>query len=443
MTVDESSAALGARYRSRPQPAVSMRTAIHAGLCNRKTYKFVLVLYQFVVDFYLSLGIPRSEWEPQGVVVTKLTEEYVRRAHLTLSAELEDDLGPLNKVRELAGSVRRSLDRLRSWPSGFIAKSDESGTTRNLFQCVQLVLELSIMIEEDIREGYTYHRRTGELFRAFANKLPYGEAIGTIAFLAYEENINMLDPTANLLPWTAVVIVVLVVIIAQTRMVNNAAIDHNHAREYRAANRLVAEGSEANRNRNLIAAMVIAVALTAGLIFRATSTLNLGVVYVVITVLSVITGIGMPVLAFTAVAFDGSSLSRERDELAKSLADDKDAFDDLRADCRDSLSEMASLTESMRDRLPEILQDVQAELTAAQPDYTLLRLMIGLPNSNLESGEALGGRLSTGIPGAPEVDLRPFNDRVQALSEFDELRVQLGHELDLIPAHPWKPDDSR
>ena len=421
------------------QPALTEKQAVKNRICSKRVYRRARAWFDLVVVFHLGSGRIRAEREPQPMVGHEIAKPCVERANKTLKGRLEADVDPLvDDIRADHADARDEIATCQSWNATFTTA--ETRTTRSISQAIAVEDSLTTSIQNDTQAGLTCHRRTSSGFRALAKKLPYLEGIGAMVFLAFYMNIDWTDPLSDILAWSAAVVIVIVAIWLQSRKVNNGASDHNHAREHRGRRNLhAADASEAKRNRNLIIATVISLVLTGGLVLRATSSTDLGISLFVITALAIVAGFGMPILAFIAVAFDGSSLSRERDELVRFLDGNKASYDMHK-------SRAGTLIDRADDVHKEILQAVvpairdatDDDLEPARHEYSLVRLLLGLPEAKPPSSEAAApGALSTRILGADDVDLRSLRSRGDVLQHLLIERNQLSDALAQIPEHPW------
>jgi hypothetical protein len=147
----------------------------------------------------------------------------------------------------------------------------------------------------------------------------------------------------------------------------------------------------------------------------------------------------MPTLTYIAIAFDGSPISRERDELTMHLDIDKATHDAMTSTARRSLNTADNSDSTLtRKTMPAICDAVQSELCAARHPYSVLRLLLGLPDAPTAGRDpARPDRLTTGIPGTDEVDLQPLRDRARQVQLLRGDRKMLTEALATIPAHPW------
>jgi hypothetical protein len=424
----------------RAQPAVTRRQAVRARLCTRRVYDYLVTLFDLVADYYKPYSVPRSQCEPPQSVVHKLAEPHISAARAALTRGLSANVQPvLQRISDTLGSAQNMLGYLSSWSSRFSSVSIETGTVRGLTQAIADALQLTSIIRRDRATGLTHHRRTSRTFLAVATKLPFAEAIGALAFFSYKENIDFLNPLSNPLGWTAASIILVVVLLLQTRAVTRAAEEHNRFREQRAVgSRASAEEAHAQRNHQLIIVAVAASLLMAGLVLRATADLKLGVVWILVAALAALAGFGMPLLAYLATAFDGSSVSRERDEVVTALEEDNAGYDDLHDECDVTIGSAATDSQLLKNDVePTLRRALQERLIQAQPEYTLLRLLGGLPTVQLIADQAHGAVLSTGIPGAPTLDIKPLSEQLAVLDSLDGSREALASQLRHLPVHPW------
>jgi hypothetical protein len=205
-----------------------------------------------------------------------------------------------------------------------------------------------------------------------------------------------------------------------------------------------------NRTRYLLGTAVVALAITSGMVLRGIAALGDASLQTtaVMVFLAIVCGLLMPTLAYLARALDGSTISRQRDELAVALDDDLDQY---QADVEDSNRTAQGVAEQYetlsRKVFPDICNTVQERVNQVHTPYTNARLMIGgltgepptRPSRSIrrEDDGTFTGEISTGIPGARTVNLLPLFDRVSRLQALKQQRDDLQEQLDQLPPHPW------
>jgi len=169
----------------------------------------------------------------------------------------------------------------------------------------------------------------------------------------------------------------------------------------------------------------------------------------VMVLLAVVTGILLPTLAYLAVALDGSRRSRERDRLARDLDDDFQQQSDRKDGARANVDLVLGIDAVLRQKVvPEICLDVQTTIDAVHPIFNFGRIQIGglradppekvgMTITKDDDGNVFKASISTGIPGARSVDLRPLLNRTARLAGLVAEAEALVTRLDAVPAHPW------
>lgn len=402
-------------------------------------YDTVRRLAEGTRQYHAPLGTLWGQMEPPPMIVEAIAKPGRDSAERALAYELEDGADPLiDELRnQLLPDARYLIDTCERWNRTI--KTKESGTVRSIHEAIAKVDELSDTINRENAAGLRIHRRTPLWFRRMVRFVPYIEVIGGAVFMAYFMNVDFLSPGKDLLSWTAAVAIVFVLAFFQSRKVHQAAIDHNHAREQDArGHREAAQTSTSNRDHNLTLAGIATAIITAMLALRATASVDFGMPLLVILTAAITTGIALPILAFVAVAFDGSSTSRERDELIGLLDEDEADFKTHLEDASDALDTARSQHEQLTQTvLKAICNQAEAEFYDARREYALLRILLGLPTRGQDDRVDSSNRIRTGIPGAAPVDHRPLQDREITLQYLEGNREGLNDRLTKIPDHPW------
>lgn len=144
-------------------------------------------------------------------------------------------------------------------------------------------------------------------------------------------------------------------------------------------------------------------------------------------------------------AWDGSSRSRENDDLIDQLEDGRAEDQQLRAEAR-AANIACDQEESHIDSgvAPAIYRKGNEVADDARRAYGWLRVQIGgLPTAapsrpipDLDSAE-LRRSIPTGIPGAEPIRLDPLVDRGLQLAELKRRRAAAMARLNDIPPHRW------
>jgi hypothetical protein len=401
------------------------------------------------VEHHRALGTERHAWEPTAQHDEQLAGPYLRQADTLVEDRATHGLDPLlDDLAHGAEHVKALLEDVASHPGSLT--TPESGTTLPGDEAGDLVVEHDRSIESDFADGKTHHVRSSGWLMLLSRGAPWLESVGFLAFVTYFLNVPLLSPQDDPLAWSFATSVVVVVVLGQTWFVHHGARAHNQARESSAqGNRHEAERSYRRRNRHLVAALLTAAGMTGGLIDRGVVTLGDAdaVTTWVIVSLALVTGVVLPALAYLALAFDGSKVSRERDAVADALRADHAEHAALVAEVRAALEHRHEVGGLLRTKhVPDILSAARAALDEVAPLHNLLRLQIGgltgpgparPARVPVQGAVGLPADLSTGLPGVRTVDLRPVADRLDRLRALDDVYDDLERRLAALPSHPW------
>lgn len=435
----------------RHRPTFTYNESKNAGwVRNKAEYETLTGIATQVFDHHQKIGTPAGKREPTATHVEEIIGNDIDEGSQAITEGGNALHATLDEAQAHLTEAKAALESAAKFPGP--VTTPESGTTYTGADGVKVVDTSSRKVEDDYASGKHHHDMVSATVRHMAEVLPYAEGAGLAAFLLFFLNVPLNDPLSDPLALISAVVLTVVAILAQYRTVHEGGARHNHAREARAdGNRPEAEAAFTSRNRFLIVASVIAAAITAGLIWRTVITVGDDggpIVLAILIFLALVVGIAMPVLGYWSIAFHGSKVSREIVALTKALETDKAEQDALKDDMQahlDAAHECLALV-IQRD-VPNLLNDVQQQLLQVHLKYNFVRSQIGnleqdppKPGSRMLSGDDESGfkaSMSTGIPGARDIDLQPLTDllgrRQQLLTTHKELVVDL---MDL-PPHPW------
>lgn len=442
-------------------PTYTERDVVKGGIATKPIYREATTVATAVARQHEALGTPRSQWEPDENTVRLITKPNTDEASTLLAALLSSEADPVLDGMQLELQViAANLDAVEAMPNPIAGL--ETGTTYTGAEAPDVHDEFSQEIRADIlQDGKGIHARTPRALKVAGKWAPWIEGGGFLAFMVFYLNVPLLAPWQDWLGWTLAVTVVVYIILGQTWMVDLAGKNHNRAREGESkGNRHEAAGARGNRNRYLVGAGLAATAITSGLVLRGLASLGSAdpAVTYVLVFLAVVTGLLMPCLSFLAVALDGSTISRERDQLAVDGEDDYKEQADLEDESKASLASIADGTDLLVGSIfPKICEDVQATVDQGHTLYNLVRAQIGgleadpptktrrrfrvAPDGEPPGAEVLGiafvGEITSGLPGAEPVDLLPLVERVRRLHAISEERGGLEERLAKVPPHPW------
>lgn len=273
-----------------------------------------------------------------------------------------------------------------------------------------------------------------------------------IVLLSYWLNVNWLRPWVDPLTFTLAVMIVAATLIFTPRVDERSGEGWNGRREAVADGQT--ESIKANTNRlviNGVIAAMLCVVFVAGLVERALAVTDDSVpqsMVVLLIALCVMAGLAMPAFAWIAKAWDGSSQSRENDELIDQLEDSRAEDQELRTEARTTNTaceqDEVHINTEVAPAINRAAYEVAEEERRA---FGWLRVQIGglpaaMPARPAEDLEPTGIRRSipTGIPGAEPIRLDPLVDRGLRLQELQRRRSAAMARLDALPPHPWSMD---
>lgn len=437
------------RRARRPRSKYTKSEAIRAGLCDDKAqYDRVEPIVEMTIDHYHGSDIPPSEWFLRPIGASALAKPFIQQGENALRLGLETEVDPaLDEIAENNEAIKGSLDVLERFPSDIA--TPEGNKRFGGHDAVEHVEELTEHIEDDRANGMRHHDRVPNALCFISKWAPWAEALGFFVFAAYFLNVPILQPWLDWMGWTFAVVLVVGICLILAWSIHHAAEAHNHAREQK-AERQAHEAEKSRRNR-LVYGTIAAIAaggITFGMIERGLTALAGGsiLVTIVMIVLAAITGLLLPVLTFWGKALDGSKVSRERDAVVEDLDDDLDEHADLSAEIEELFAKSEALDEVVEtDRLPRIKDQVQSEVNRAREDYLFALVQLGLdaevpPPAAMKVEPGVNGpigTISTGIPGAGTVDVRPAWDRMSRLQGLRQDSQLLRRRFNALPPHPW------
>ena len=432
------------------QPALTPREVRHLGY-TRREYREAARLTLVTVEHHHRLGTPRSLWEPPEHV----TAVVVRPGLEAAAAAVEDRLRrcldlALDELRGCAEAAAGAVGRLARTTR--VLRPGGSGASYAPSTAVRRVRRLDAVIDADERLGRFHHRRTSRWWRRLA---PFGQVVETAGFLWFCDmwlDVPFLRPQDDIGGWTLAVAVVAATVWLQNRFVHLAADAHNAARQAFAENhRHAAEQLRRRRTLTLAAsASTVTAALASGMALRGFVTLSDAgrptLVYML--ALAVLAGYAMPTIAYLARALDGSSLSRERDELVEELDERLAEHEDAVDFANENLARARTIGARLRSKdFHDVVAAAQAELDDVHRPYGLVRLLVGhlatptpgtVPPTVTVDGE---GRpvvaLATSLPGAGATDLGQVVVRVERLATLERFCDDVAAALAATPEHPW------
>jgi hypothetical protein len=423
-------------------PAFTLPEAVKLNLADRHTYTRVLPLYQIARAQGCGDGI-----EPSENVLQQLVASYAPDIDDQTKRDAKRRVVPQIKLlNDSLHKILANLDVMRANPDKIT--SDETGTQYTETDAVDQVYEHDTKIDSDERDGERHHRRVPRWVRGLRDYINWFEALGLAVFTATELNINFLDPFDNFSGWLLAVVVVGVVLALQPLLVKRSGEAYNHYRE------AVAEGQsfpahDAKRRAitNGVGAALVGGVVTFALIERfitVTDTTDQFIFWLMIT-LCTVAGIGMPLFAWFGHAWDGSRISRERDDLVETLDRSLDAHNGLlngvNLENTRFIDRRVDLTERI---IPSIITNTTMHTDNARKAYTFLRIQLGglttkppLCERNTPATLDDKWHLHTDIPGADPIHLKTLEGYANEINSLDRERQEAIKAVSQIPEHPW------
>jgi hypothetical protein len=431
----------------RPQPTYTWSQAQQGGLTTHKIFMLINQIWIMVVDYHLRVGTPRHQWEPTDAACHLLCAHYEQEVAERLEPVCGDDLDPAIQDIEDIGTEIETLFRELTDRDPRLTSS-ETGSVYTESGAVTQVERSQAKINSDIRRGRSHHKRVPAWVRVLGKIMPYGEGLGLVVLLTFWLNVEWTRPLVDPLTWTLALVVVLATLLFIPRVVERAAEGWNKRREAIAENQ--AEAKQAAIRRlfsNGVIALVVSLAIVTGLIERALAVIDSTIpqsMLVLIMALCIIAGLAMPAVSFIAIAWDGSSCSRENDDLIDQLDAGRAEDQDLRSKAR-SLADTCHQEETHinTELAPAILRTAFDIANEAWRAYVWLRVQIGglptapprRPEQDLTSDQP--ANIETGIPGAEPIRLEPLVSRGLRMKELRRHRSEMMSKLAEMPAHPW------
>jgi hypothetical protein len=447
--VSQPSGAPVSRLMSRWDPTLTPKEAATLGI-SKNEYDSAALYARMTVEEHQRLGTSRDHWEPTLILNDHLVAPFITAGEQELVRRLEEEADPaLARAQGLVEDVKGYLDEIAE-VSGPIS-SPETGANYSVAEAVDRVGDHDETIERDEAARKHHHRRAGVLLQRLATWAPWLEAVGFLTFVTYYLNVPLLEPWKDWLGWSFALVVLMVIILAQTWLVLHAARSHNHAREtYANGHRHEAERGFTGRNRYLWVTAVTAVAITSGIIWRGTAALgNASISTTALMVFTAtVTGLLLPTLAYLGIALDGSTVSRERDSLAAALEDDLDKYLQTISNSRRNLATIAEIGDTLKSKtLPDICHATQESVDGVYGFYGTVRLLIGglaadppartTRTISVDAAGTVSGYIGTSIPGAGAVNLGPVFDRQRRLDDMEVQRARLLNRIDALPPPPY------
>ena len=343
----------------------------------------------------------------------------------------------------LVGSVAGS-----SGGSGSSDLSGGSGVDVAQAEAVQQVHGHNAKIHADETDGERRHRRVPRWVRSLRTYITGFEALGLAVFTATALNIDFLDPFDNFSGWLLAVVVVAVMLPLQHFLVKRSSEAFNHYREALAEQQAFPAQSAKQRTISSgVGATLVGGAITFALIERFITVTDITdpFIYWLMIALCTVTGIGMPLFAWFGHAWDGSRISRERDDLAEALDESLIRHNGLlnyvNLENTRFIDGRINLTERV---IPTIVNITSIHVDNARKAYAFLRIQLGglatkppYCERNYPAKPTDKWYLHTDIPGAEPIYLKLLENRASKIASLDAEREQAIHAITQLPTHPW------
>jgi hypothetical protein len=430
------------------EPVFSKREALRCEYTEEQ-YEHATSVAERVVEEHMRAGTSRERWEPSLAHIKQVQAPYQAAAEHIRDELVATSLVPMvessQSARELASAL---VEAVAAYPSQI--RFIEQGPTLSGAKAGDHARRLGSTVDRETRDGAGHHHPVGRWWRAIAPWTPVGEALASAGFLAWSIDAPWTEPWQDPAGLMLILIVIALIVGLQPKLLGNAASAHNQAREVEYdGNHEAAARLYRTRNKSLALAAVVATVITGGMVYRALAALAEHTVVIVTLMIgyAVVTGLGMPVLAYVVKAFHSSRKARQYVQADLDLTADANAQ-------RGHQGEAIARLEHIRDNhqvateqvAPRICAAVTGQLEQARKVYDLLRAQIGgLPaisaDGHRELAELADGRrvasIHSGLPGTSGVDMTVMTDQLAALAQLRASADELRERLDQVPGHPW------
>lgn len=437
------------RATRRWEPAFTRGEATKLEL-PKSQYDQAAIIARRVVEEHQILGTARDQWEPTPNLNDVLAAPFIADGEQELTSRLKREADPaLDMAHGLMEDVMADLYNITEHTPPITAP--ESGINYSTAAAADRVGEHDEKIDWDALAGRDYHHRAPVLLKRLATWTPWLEAAGFLTFVTYYLNVPLIEPWQDWLGWSFAVVVVAVIILGQTLLVRHASKSHNQAREDQVEGRHH-ETDRGIKKRNWYLGLtgVTVLAVAGGMIWRGIAALghtDLGTTVVMIFA-AALTGLLLPTVAYLGFALDGSTVSRERDDLAAQLDEDLDDYLATISDSRRDLAAVAEIGDRLKTKaFPDICRATQEAVDAVYEFHAAVRMLIGdlkadppvktTKTIRVDPAGTISGYIGTSIPGAGTVNLGPLFDRQVRLAKIEAQRASLVNSIDALPPHPW------
>lgn len=435
----------GADSSRHRRPTFTQTEALKAGLTDKDTYTRVQPFWRISAEHHDRLQTPLEQCEPPEIATHQLaglyTAEASELAENLAAAQIDPILDGMEATLDTIGAALTELET-----SSTKITTTESNLTLNPSEAVDRFDENQAQIDYDTGDGLRHHTRTPGWLRTLGKWAPFGEAVGLMAFITASLNINWADPLGDLIVWSLAAVIVVVLTGGQAILLNRWATAENERRQARAEHDAVNEEAATARIKVPRAGTIAATTLiTLALLERAWTVTDQNqaeiTVRVLLMLLALGAGVGLPVLSFIARSGDGSTQSRENDELSVQLDVDharhQALADSIPALLRSYHRERKHLEEYI---VPGIMTACGDHLDKATDAYTWLRVQIGHlpqrpPAKNLP--ETTNQELAPAIPGAQPMPLTALTSRMARIKGLDQRIADITTRYTEFPGHPW------
>lgn len=267
--------------------------------------------------------VPQDSIAPKGTdLISRLAEAQPARliaalyyqVAVALSIQLLD---PILKAMELAlDSVTEALRNAKVPPEPYI--SSESGGSFSDQKAKDKVDHNQAGTNARKAAGFTIDVRVPNWLRIAGVLSPWAESFGILVYVTFLWNVNWLRPWDDFMSFITALILVVFMPLLQKYCAEQAGHAHNSCRLNKQEGLdIPAHADEVNRNWYLAGAIFIATVVTAAIVVRGLIALDVPNWWepIIITLLAAVVGYGTAILAYAAVALDGTRYSRENDEL--------------------------------------------------------------------------------------------------------------------------------
>jgi len=333
-----------------------------------------------------------------------LAETSVFQVAGTLCVQLIDPV--TKRIKATLDSVRDIIRTASVPPPPYV--SDETGTSHSDKPGYEHVKYLDAVMNGHTAAGWGYvDQPAPPWLQAVGKWAVWFESLGILAYTTFIWNVDWFRPWTNPIPFITALVMVICLPLLQRFFAERAGHAHNSYRlNLHEDLETAAKRDKSKRNWYLAAALLVASIVTATVVIRGYVSLDVANWWepAVVAGLAAVVGYGSAILAYAAVALDGSRYQRDRD----SIKEQGEAYD---ADWTDDVTDA-------EEGLDEVENDIHYLKTIAFPK--LLETVRQQGGSNQEENGT---------------NLMPIIERARVVLALDDHRAGLEEQLQTVKAN--------